>query len=652
MGNDVRFRASLEDKVSSGLDKIRDKFDVLDKRGSFTGNVGAKAFEKGMDLVGRAVSGVTDLVTGAIGAASNMNETMSKSSAVFGDNAIQVSKWGDTTAEKLGISKNSAIEAAAGFGDLFNKLGLIPAKSKEMSTSLVGLSADLASFNNLDPTDVLQKLKSGLAGESEPLRSLGVFLNEGKVAAKAMQLGLAGAHGELSEGAKVQARYALILEETKSAQGDFAKTSDGLANRQRINDAKWQDSLAKLGGVLLPIATAAAGAFGDGLSFVVDHLGEFATAAVAVGGALVVAAIPGVIASGVAAAAAAGGWGALAVAELAALAPIAAVAAAIAGVVVVATHLTEIGDAVTGFIGSIPGPWHHAEEAVAQAADTINRAATTTSDGARDMAEAAPPAARKVSDAIAGIGTSAKHAETKVGLALSTIVSDLQSARQDVSSAASDLADAIYGPIIAKDELATTNHDIQEQQRIIASKNSTKAQVSDAQKRIHELNQTKIEQMATLAGYGDQSATAALKHQLSVLTSTKDLTTEQKLEIAQLRAALAKLQTSYNNTAIAAERLASAHLDHTLVKPGTGNKARASGGPVYPGETYTVGEHGPETLVMGGVGGYVDAHARTGGGGGEGGVRIVGISMADILEMIDRGLYFRFQGAAPTLGRV
>jgi hypothetical protein len=57
MGNDVRFRASLEDKVSSGLDKIRDKFDVLDKRGSFTGNVGAKAFEKGMDLVGARSAG-------------------------------------------------------------------------------------------------------------------------------------------------------------------------------------------------------------------------------------------------------------------------------------------------------------------------------------------------------------------------------------------------------------------------------------------------------------------------------------------------------------------------------------------------------------------------------------------------------------------
>jgi hypothetical protein len=47
---------------------------------------------------------------------------------------------------------------------------------------------------------------------------------------------------------------------------------------------------------------------------------------------------------------------------------------------------------------------------------------------------------------------------------------------------------------------------------------------------------------------------------------------------------------------------------------------RASGGPVVPGQTYTVGENGPETLMMGQSGGYVmpSVMPPVGGGGKSG----------------------------------
>jgi hypothetical protein len=82
---------------------------------------------------------------------------------------------------------------------------------------------------------------------------MGVFLSEAKVKAKAMEMGLADAHGELSEGAKVLARYQLILDETRTAQGDFARTSDQLANQQRIRNAELINAQAELGESFAPL---------------------------------------------------------------------------------------------------------------------------------------------------------------------------------------------------------------------------------------------------------------------------------------------------------------------------------------------------------------------------------------------------------------
>src|SRR3990167_3412574 len=236
MANSARIVVGAVDKASGPLDKIRDKFDKLQKQGAkgFAIGVGAAATTMALGALGNALSRVGDFLGDSVKAASDLNETLSKSKVVFGSSAAAVEDFGDDSANALGISKQAAIEAAATFGNLFVGLKLGEKPAADMSTRLGGLAGDLASFNNLDPTDVLEKLRSGLAGEAEPLRSLGVFLNEAKVKAKAMALGLADANGELTEGAKVQARYALILEETTTAQGDAGRTIKELAGQQRV----------------------------------------------------------------------------------------------------------------------------------------------------------------------------------------------------------------------------------------------------------------------------------------------------------------------------------------------------------------------------------------------------------------------------------
>src|SRR3546814_20116561 len=95
-----------------------------------------------------------------------------------------------------------------------------------MSQIFAQLAQDLVSFYNVDTETAIQKLRSGLSGESEPLRDFGVFLTEANVKAKALEMGLTGVGDELTEQAKILARYQLVLEATKNAQGDVARSEE------------------------------------------------------------------------------------------------------------------------------------------------------------------------------------------------------------------------------------------------------------------------------------------------------------------------------------------------------------------------------------------------------------------------------------------
>ncbi len=231
----------------SGLGKLSNSFQKV--TGFSLTSAGA------IGLASVAINKMIDYSKVAITAASDMQETQSKTKIVFGDAADEVLAFGENAAEAMGMSNEAALAGASVYGNLFRAMGITEEKSAEMSTTLVQLASDLASFNNMDPTEVLDKLRSGLSGEVEPLRTLGVNLNQVIIEQKAMELGIWDGVDALSAAQKAQASYALILEQTSLAQGDFERTSEGLANQQRIQAALQEDLAAIIGEYLLPAQT-------------------------------------------------------------------------------------------------------------------------------------------------------------------------------------------------------------------------------------------------------------------------------------------------------------------------------------------------------------------------------------------------------------
>ena len=188
----------------------------------------------------------------AVQSASNLAESQSKVDVVFGDSAKSVQDFANTAAVSFGITRQAALEASGTYGNLFQAFGVGQDEASTMSTTLVALAADLASFNNTTVDDAILALRSGLSGETEPLKKYGVAINDVRLKEEARNMGLYSGTGALSVTAKTQAAYALILKDSTLAQGDFERTSGGLANQQRILKAQLSDVTAQIGSVMIP----------------------------------------------------------------------------------------------------------------------------------------------------------------------------------------------------------------------------------------------------------------------------------------------------------------------------------------------------------------------------------------------------------------
>jgi uncharacterized protein YukE len=223
-----------------------------------------KAFGTSAKTVAGAVGGfslaigtVKSVIGPAITAASNMEESLSKVNVIFGRGAKDVERFARTAAKELGQSEQAVLNAAGAFGTFGKAAGLSGVDLATFSNDFTTLATDLASFNNTSPEEAVQAIGAALRGEAEPLRRFGVLLNDATLKQEAMTLGIYDGKGALTAQQKILAAQAAIYKQTGDAQGDFMRTSDGLANSTRTLSATFQNLQAKFGAAFLEQAKVA-----------------------------------------------------------------------------------------------------------------------------------------------------------------------------------------------------------------------------------------------------------------------------------------------------------------------------------------------------------------------------------------------------------
>jgi len=234
--------------------------------GKITKTIGIAAAAVGAAMIGLAKT--------SIDAASSLNEELSKTEVVLGDAADAVIEFSKTAAQSIGQSQRAALQAAGTFAIFGKAAGLAGNDLADFSTELVTLSSDFASFFNTSPEDAVLAIGAALRGEAEPIRRYGVLLNQAAVEAEALRSGIWDGNGALTAQQKTLATYRVILAQTKDAQGDFTRTSDGLANQQRILRAEFEDTRAKIGQELLPVALQLVSIFRDSVLPVISGATE------------------------------------------------------------------------------------------------------------------------------------------------------------------------------------------------------------------------------------------------------------------------------------------------------------------------------------------------------------------------------------------
>jgi phage-related protein len=273
MANIIDIIIRSKDQTGDGISSASRGAKVLE--GVFQG-IGQKAGQMISDLPGKAI----EFFSGAISAASDLGETVSKNQTIFGAAANDLIAWADTAPRSLGLTKQAALDATGTLGNLFTQLGITTDEARKMSQANVQLATDFASFHNADPTEVLDAMTAAYRGEYDAVQRYVPVINAAKVEEEALAMTHKRSAKELTEKDKALAVSALMQKNAGAAAGDFARTSDSAANKTRIAAAAFEDLKVKIGNALLPAWSAllsfVTGSFLPVLGNVADRVIAFA----------------------------------------------------------------------------------------------------------------------------------------------------------------------------------------------------------------------------------------------------------------------------------------------------------------------------------------------------------------------------------------
>lgn len=196
-----------------------------------------------------------DTIKTGIDYASDLAEVQNVVDVTFGSATEAINSWSKECLAAYGMNEVSAKRYAGTIGAMLKSSGLAGDAIVDMSKDMVGLAGDMASFYNLDLETAFEKIRSGISGETEPLKQLGVNMSVANLEAYALSQGITTAYNEMSQAEQVMLRYNYLMSTTADAQGDFARTQDSYANQTRLLSESWLEFTGVMAEQLLPVLT-------------------------------------------------------------------------------------------------------------------------------------------------------------------------------------------------------------------------------------------------------------------------------------------------------------------------------------------------------------------------------------------------------------
>ena len=242
------------------LDKSSFNKDVV-QSANFAENTFKSTFKKIGIMMGGvfALTKMKDFTKSCITLSSDLNEVQNVVNKAFPSMVGNVEEFSKTAIDNFGLSELAAKKMMGTYGNMARSFGFSEKQAYRMAESLTGLSGDVASFYNLDPTEAYNKLKSVFTGETETLKELGVVMTQNALDQYALANGFGRTTAQMSEQEKTSLRLMFVQNSLATASGDFASTSDSWANKVRVLTLNFESLKAALGSSFIAILSPIVG---------------------------------------------------------------------------------------------------------------------------------------------------------------------------------------------------------------------------------------------------------------------------------------------------------------------------------------------------------------------------------------------------------
>lgn len=199
-----------------------------------------------------AIDKIKDKIFSFIDSASDLQETLGKTGETFKEYTNDMTTWAKSSIKNMGLSEQTALDTAALFGDMATGMGVSTKRAAEMSKSLTQLSADMASFKNIEQDVAKSALTGILTGQGKSLMNMGVVMNDSTLSEFAKSKGITKKLKDMSQTEKIELRYDFVMNATKNSQGDFKRTLGGYANQKRVAEELKKQFEINFGNIMLP----------------------------------------------------------------------------------------------------------------------------------------------------------------------------------------------------------------------------------------------------------------------------------------------------------------------------------------------------------------------------------------------------------------
>lgn len=252
----ITANAAQFEKQMQGVQK---QLNAVSQNTSKMSSQASAAFSKMKIAAAAAAVAIGAMVVKSTKEFGNFEQNVGGAKAIFGEYAGFVQKKALEAANSMGMSMNQYMQTVNKIGAIMQGTGMDAKTSLALTSDWMQRAADQASVMGVTTETAMDAITAAAKGNFMLMDNIGVKMTQANIQAYALANGLATAGQEMTEAQKVAAAYAMFMDRTSYAAGNFAREGATTLNGALATlKANFANLGAMLGSAFAPTVQAVA----------------------------------------------------------------------------------------------------------------------------------------------------------------------------------------------------------------------------------------------------------------------------------------------------------------------------------------------------------------------------------------------------------